>query len=128
MCRLFLCPHCPLLQPIGGPGTEAYLWGGVRRRCGSLEGNSFLLPKPHKGLDTDLRVMCSGVVYPLSSPTTPTTFPSFLLAALSPYHPSLLLDLPPVDPLLPHPSALCAARLTELVSAERGWMLCLSIG
>lgn len=32
MCRLFLSPHCLLPQPIGGPGTEAYLWGVGGRR------------------------------------------------------------------------------------------------
>lgn len=89
MCRLFLCPHCPLLWPIGGPGTEAYLWG-VGGRLGSLEGDSFLFPKPHKSLDTDLRVMCIRVVYTLSSPAKPTTFPFF--------SPCCLVAIPSIPP------------------------------
>ena len=125
MCRLLLSPHCPLLESRGGPRTEA--WGGSRRgrRWGSLEGNSFLLPKCHKGLDTDLKSDVHLPPIPLHDPP-PHGF--IFLFALSLYRPSLLFHPPsnPFDPLYPRPAAFFVQPISLNWYQHRGDGCCVS--
>lgn len=117
MRRLFLCPRCPLLQPIGGPGTEAYLWGEGGGREAGGEGRwratLFFFQKPHKSLDTDLRVMCDwSCPPPLLSRHLP------LLFSLSPcrhtVHRSFFIFLPPSTPHSPSCPATVFVRPVSL--------------
>lgn len=117
-------PTAYFLESVGG--------GEARRgrRWGSLEGNSFLLlPKYHNSLDR----LKSDVH--LNLPPFPSRYylpTDFFLG------PCCLANIPsipssssfgPCRPLLPPSShILCPVCLAELVSAQRGWMPCLSIG
>lgn len=116
-------PTAYFLKSIGGGKSRR------GRRWGSPEGNSFLLPKCHNSLDR----LTSDVH--LNLPLSPSCYylPSdFFLG------PCCLANIPSIPssssfglcrPLLPPSShILCPACLTQLVSAQRGWMPCLSIG
>lgn len=86
-----LAHRWPMNREILAGRREGGWLGG--RRWGSLKGDSFLLPKLHKGLDIDLR--CAAEMSTPAPPlSTPTTFPSFSPVALSSHHPSLVLHLP----------------------------------
>lgn len=130
MCRLCLSPHCPLLKSRGGPGTEAYLQGGVeeRQKMRVAGGQLFSSPKMSQGSGHRFKSDVHLSLPPFLSTILPLGFSGgfALLPCRYTVHLSFFIFPPSVDPLYPCPATFFVQPISLNWYQHRGDGCCVS--